>query len=225
MRWCLTLVLVFTIVIGLNGQDLRFSKLDLYNGLSHNQINSMLSDRQGFVWFGTMSGLNRFDGYGFKVFRNKSGDTTSLVDNYIQYLFLLPDEKIWVMTRDLPSIYNSRTEKFDNNVNVYLKSLGLPAGSVISVVNRNPDRYWFLYDSLGLFLHTKKQSSSFLKGSISAMVETKDQMIWVVHRNGLLQKYDPSNGKLLVSSNEPGEYISQESSFQLFEDNDGDLWI
>lgn len=225
MRWFLTLFLFFNLVIGLNAQDLRFSRLDLYNGLSHNQVNSMLSDRQGFVWFGTMSGLNRFDGYGFKVFRNKSGDTTSLVDNYIQHLFLLPDEKIWVMTRDLPSIYNSRTEKFDNNVDAYLKSIGLPAGSVISVVNRNPDRYWFLYDSLGLFLHSKNQSSNFLKGRISAMVETKDKSIWVIHRNGILQKYDPSNGKLLVSSNSVGQYIPQESSFQLFEDNDGDLWI
>jgi signal transduction histidine kinase/ligand-binding sensor domain-containing protein/DNA-binding response OmpR family regulator len=185
----------------------------------------MLSDRQGFVWFGTMSGLNRFDGYNFKVFRNKSGNSTSLIDNYIQHLYLLPDEKIWVMTRDLPSIYNSRTEKFDNNVDAYLKSIGLPAGSVISVVNRNSDRYWFLYDSLGLFFHAKNRSTNFLRGRISAMAETKDKSIWVIHRNGLLQKYDPSSGKLLVSSNTVGQYIPQESSFQLFEDNDGDLWI
>ena len=91
----------------------NFSRLNTYNGLSHNQVNTILKDPDGFLWFGTMSGLNRYDGYSFKIFSKKHNDSTSLIDNYIFSLYELPDGKLWVTTRGGPCIYSSHTEKFD----------------------------------------------------------------------------------------------------------------
>src|SRR5690242_21041594 len=54
-----------------------FSHLDISNGLSHNQVTAIIKDAKGFMWFGTASGLNRYDGYTFKVFRHKENDSTS----------------------------------------------------------------------------------------------------------------------------------------------------
>ncbi len=51
-------------------QPYQFSRMDIGQGLSNNQINTILRDSKGFMWFGTMSGLNRFDGYTFTVFRH-----------------------------------------------------------------------------------------------------------------------------------------------------------
>jgi ligand-binding sensor domain-containing protein len=62
----------------------NFSRLDTYNGLSHNQVTSILKDPDGFVWFGTMSGLNRYDGYSCRIFRKNYNDSSSLLDNSIQ---------------------------------------------------------------------------------------------------------------------------------------------
>ncbi|HEY5462966.1 MAG TPA: two-component regulator propeller domain-containing protein, partial [Hanamia sp.] len=76
----------------------HFSKLNTHNGLSHNQVNAILKDSQGFLWFGTMSGLDRYDGYSFKIYRRNPNDSSSLIDNYILSLFELPNEKMLVRT-------------------------------------------------------------------------------------------------------------------------------
>ena len=59
----------------------RFSHLDTKDGLSNNQITCILKDSKGFIWFGTMSGLNRFDGNGFKIFKSNVHDSSSINDS------------------------------------------------------------------------------------------------------------------------------------------------
>src|SRR5882672_2259710 len=53
----------------------RFSRLDISHGLSNNEVTCIFKDHRGFLWFGTMSGLNRWDGYTFKIFRNDLRDS------------------------------------------------------------------------------------------------------------------------------------------------------
>ena len=154
MRLIISTALLFlSLSLFAQSEHYNFSKLDIYNGLSHNQVNAILKDSDGFLWFGTMSGLNRYDGYSFKVFRHKHDDSSSLSNNQINALYELPDGKIWVATPSLPCVYNSHTEKFEAYPN-YLNSLGLPSHTVINVVKGNDGRYWFLYDSLGLYLYS-----------------------------------------------------------------------
>src|SRR6185436_8336101 len=76
-----------------------FSYIDITRGLSHNQVNCILKDTRGFMWIGTMSGLNRFDGYNFKVFRHKIGDSTALSDDFIANILEGPEGKLWIETR------------------------------------------------------------------------------------------------------------------------------
>src|SRR5688572_13097010 len=199
---CLVYSLFFSVSLFAQGGRINFSKLDIYHGLSHNQVNTILRDQHGFLWFGTMSGLNRYDGYSFKVFRNKAGDSTSMVDNYVGSLYQLPEKKIWVVTRNIPCIYDARTEKFNSDYTGYLHSLNLPGGAVSSVVKGENERYWFLYDSLGLFLysHAEKKTRTYPFTSpatlklgvkkITCVKEVPGGFLWVVYQNGLLQKLD-----------------------------------
>jgi ligand-binding sensor domain-containing protein/signal transduction histidine kinase len=92
-------------------------KLDHYNtddGLSQNQIYGMVQDKQGFIWFATDEGLNRFDGYEFKVFRHTRGDSTALADNSIHALLLDRTDVLWIGTNNGLSQYRSKTEGFKN---------------------------------------------------------------------------------------------------------------
>src|SRR5665213_866575 len=57
-------------------QQLHFDHLGTANGLSELNPNCILQDSKGFIWIGTADGLNRYDGYKFKVFRNDAKDTT-----------------------------------------------------------------------------------------------------------------------------------------------------
>ena len=65
----------------------QFSCLDINNGLSDNQVNAIYKDRTGFIWIGTLTGLNRYDGHNFKIFKNHSKDITTLLNDFIANIF------------------------------------------------------------------------------------------------------------------------------------------
>lgn len=70
--------------------------LGIDQGLSNNVVTNIYQDHKGFMWFGTYDGLNRYDGYGFKIFRNVIGDSTSLNNNTIYTIEGDADHNIWV---------------------------------------------------------------------------------------------------------------------------------
>ncbi len=117
IRIYFTLVAAIIILCGFNLQlfskPIKFKHLTVENGLSNNYVNAVIQDQYGFMWFGTNDGLNRYDGYNFKIFRNELDDSNSISDNSIHTL--LEDEKgeIWIGTKSgVLNKYNPRTEKF-----------------------------------------------------------------------------------------------------------------
>ena len=79
-------------------QKLRFSKLTIDNGLSQGLITSIIQDDRGFMWFGTGNGLDRFDGYNFKVFIHSNLDSNSISSNLVTSLLNDKKGRIWVET-------------------------------------------------------------------------------------------------------------------------------
>src|SRR5687768_8694791 len=86
--------------------------LGIDQGLSNNAITSICQDHNGFMWFGTFDGLNRYDGYSFKIFRNVIGDTTSLNGNVIRTIIESAEHELWIGTGKGLSIYNPYKGKF-----------------------------------------------------------------------------------------------------------------
>jgi len=80
-------------------QNIRFEQLSLDNGLSQSAVNVILQDRQGFLWVGTEDGLNRYDGYNFKVYKPDSDNPNSLSDRWITSLAEDAQGYLWVGTR------------------------------------------------------------------------------------------------------------------------------
>lgn len=78
--------------------DIKFDRLSLDQGLSQSTVTAILQDNRGFMWFGTLDGLNRYDGYSFKVFKHDSTDPTSISDNAISSLFEDRFGTLWVGT-------------------------------------------------------------------------------------------------------------------------------
>ncbi|CAM2063732.1 Histidine kinase domain-containing protein [Sulfidibacter corallicola] len=84
---------------GLRAGSLRaFSNLSVEDGLSQGTIYCIFQDSYGFMWFGTRDGLNRFDGYEFKVFRNRSDRADSLPDNAIHSIVEPRPGYLWLGT-------------------------------------------------------------------------------------------------------------------------------
>ena len=146
-------ILVFLVCSFLHAQNgkFRFSRFDIKQGLSHDYINTILKDENGFLWIGTMSGLNMYDGYKFRVFRHDLKDTSSISDDYIEKLMEGPDHKLWVSTRNGFNIYDPRTEKFNHNIREYLDGIHIHGDSVNNINKDAEGNFWFLSVNAGIY--------------------------------------------------------------------------
>ncbi|MDW8851839.1 two-component regulator propeller domain-containing protein [Flavobacterium sp. MMLR14_040] len=93
-------------------QDNPIKFLDISDGLSNNSVTTIFQDSDGYLWFGTYDGLNRYDGYNFKVFRNRINDKKSLLFNTIYNIEGDSRKNIWVGGSNGICIYNKTTATF-----------------------------------------------------------------------------------------------------------------
>jgi signal transduction histidine kinase/DNA-binding response OmpR family regulator/streptogramin lyase len=80
--------------------DVRFDRLGMEDGLSQSSIQGIAQDRDGYLWFGTQYGLNRYDGYQFEVFRHDPSDPDSISNDTIQGLHVASEGSLWILTRN-----------------------------------------------------------------------------------------------------------------------------
>ncbi len=91
----------------------RFVKIGVEEGLSQSSVYSILQDKDGFMWFGTANGLNRYDGYEFIVFTNDPKNKFSISDNGISYIFEDKDGTLWIgTTNGILNKFDKTTESF-----------------------------------------------------------------------------------------------------------------
>ncbi|MWB94132.1 response regulator [Flavobacterium sp. GA093] len=104
----------FLLFIFLSGysQEYPVKFLDISNGLSNNSVTTIFQDRDGYMWFGTYDGLNRYDGYSFKVFRNRINDKKSLAFNTIYNIEGDAKNNIWIGGTKGVCIYDKTTAAF-----------------------------------------------------------------------------------------------------------------
>ena len=188
----------------------QFSHLDISRGLSNNQVTSILKDQKGFLLVGTMSGLNRYDGYQFKTFTNSVSDTTSISGDYIISIQECPGRKIWIETKIGTNIYDPPTEKFDRNSSSYLQKLGIPSNSTIyNIIKDKEGNFLFLADNLIIYKYTVSTGKTSVlynsdnpTNTIATISVDNDNQYWVIHNNGTLKKIDAKTVKVLVQNDE-----------------------
>jgi hypothetical protein len=84
----LTLLLAFNCsLLHAQNNELRFEPLTIAQGLPANHVTCIFQDRQGFLWFGTVNGLVRYDGYNMKVFKHDPDDPRSLSHNGVSRIY------------------------------------------------------------------------------------------------------------------------------------------
>ena len=91
----LTLFFLVETVLSFSQTQLLKNFLTVEDGLSHNEVTSIVQDEDGFIWIGTRGGLNRYDGYEFKIYNQVPGDSNSLVNPSIESLFVDRMGNIW----------------------------------------------------------------------------------------------------------------------------------
>ena len=88
-----------------------FKHLEVKDGLSNNQVNAIYKDSNGFMWFGTASGLNRYDGYNIKIYRSQKDDEKSLPDSYVEDIQEDASGNLWIL-REVGMPFTTRLPMF-----------------------------------------------------------------------------------------------------------------
>jgi len=137
-----------------------FDRLTTKDGLSQNRIFCIAQDKLGFIWIGTEDGLNRYDGYKFKIYKNIPGDSTSLVSNFINAIYVSKKGDLW-LGGNLGGLskFNYDTESFDNYRNDHSNPNSISGNWVIGIDEDSRGNLWVetLRNGFNYFdIHNKK---------------------------------------------------------------------
>ena len=125
----------------IDGNDIRFRRLSTGTGLSQTRVSQIVQDNQGFLWFGTQYGLNRYDGYQFKVFKHEPGHEQSLSGVYIYSLFKDRTGTLWIGTDQSLDSFDPVTEAFTHHRIGSLNPNGIP-NPVVHISQDNGGLLW-----------------------------------------------------------------------------------
>ncbi|MGE4287190.1 MAG: two-component regulator propeller domain-containing protein [Salinivirgaceae bacterium] len=209
--------------------EYSFKHLTINQGLSNNQINCIFKDSRGFMWFGTSSGLDRYDGNSFKIFSHIQNDTNSIIDNNILNIQEDFQQNLWITTGSGYTVLNTQKERFIYPATKYLRTLGY--NNTPAFVYSDDDRnFWVTSDKgecsrydVGLKAWNKLErlpkepiSDMFHAGTTLYLVYTNGQ---IVHLNQTTLEVEKT--EFLTNKFE----LPEVNSLHIFVDNDGDRWL
>lgn len=184
------------------GQERSLLKnfLTVENGLSHNEVTSIVQDNDGFIWIGTRGGLNRYDGYEFKIFNQEPGDSNSLVNPSIESLFVDSKGNIWIGTKSGGvSKYDPDTECFKNFATNYKQENKLlPDNRVLAFYEDSMGRIWMGTWRRGVVVYDERKDTIYQyldNTSVRSIEGSTGGNIWVGANNGLF-KFRENNGAI-----------------------------
>lgn len=206
-------------------------RLGIEKGLSNNSVRCIYQDHNGFMWFGTYDGLNRYDGSGFKVFRNKINDSTSIPHNYIYALGEDADNNLLVGTGQGLCTFSQLTNKF-SPVYYQQQETGRRRKISFNINGFVTDRQGNLYittNGMGLLLKEKGQAAAkqiplrengkaIYRFSVCSAMDAEGN-IWLYIGGHGLYRYNPSVQQLeLVNAGIDNVHLIRA-------DSSGHLWI
>ena len=210
------------------GSGLRFRRLSTADGLSQTRVAQIVQDDHGFIWFGSQYGLNRFDGYEFKVFVHDPRRANSLSGAFVSALFKDRSGALWVGCNQFLDRFDPRTETFT--------PIGSFGGAVVHISQGRNDTLWLATEG-GLYSldpATRKitrfgRSPNDPAGLPSEVVTwtgyDRSGGFWVGTSEGL-EKFDPATGH--VTYHVPigqGVPYRQGMTVSFLEDRRGLFWI
>lgn len=173
---------------------LRFNHISIAEGLSQTTVNTIIQDQLGFMWFATQDGLNRFDGYRFKVFKHVIGDSSSLTrSNWPVALANDPFGRLWVGTLDGLSVYQHETENFkhlsfegEEIIHRQIKALLVSRDSVMWIGSvEGISKGKFNEKGELILTHFKPEAGQEL--GVNTLFEDAEGNVWVGTNNGVLK--------------------------------------
>ncbi|KYK23504.1 hypothetical protein AYK24_07365 [Thermoplasmatales archaeon SG8-52-4] len=225
----------------IHGQVFTCERVTTQNGLSQNTINSIFQDSQGFLWLGTQDGLNRYNGYDFKIFRHQVEDTNSLSHGWIWDIIEDQSQNLWVATwnglNKLSAVSNQFIRYYTDSLNTGYKGNRPTSFSIdtegylwIGTWGEGLNKYDHVHDLFTNYSVNENSQNSIPSNLIRDIYHDRRGRLWVGTWNGLSSIDSISTEgivKISTYQHDPNDSVSLSDNrvTSIFEDNNGNLWI
>ena len=223
-----------------------FNHLGLEDGLSQSSIYGIVQDRRGFLWFATEDGLNRYDGYGFQVYKPDPDDPNSLADGFIQTLVIDRDGCLWIGTNNGGlDRFDPQTAQFTHFTHDPDNPNSLSSNDVLSIFQDQAGAFWIGTHGAGLnkltfitnedgeesaqfshYPHAAGDKNSLSHDVVQAVLRDAEGAVWIGTHDGL-DRLDPDSGTVEMFRHDPANpnSLSHNQVHAIYEDRGGVLWI
>ncbi len=233
-------ILLFSQIVLAQNNEVKFEHISIEQGLSQSSVFTIFQDSKGFLWFGTLDGLDKYDGYKFSVYRSVPHDSNSLSDNTIFKIYEDRNGILWIGT------LGGGLDKFDRSTDKFTSfrfsphdSMSLSNNNVRSILEDTHGNLWIGTNN-GLNKFNKKSSrftryvnepgshNSLSNNYIWCIYEAPSQpgILWIGTYNGL-NKFDITTNKFTSYKYNAGDphSISNNYVWSIIEGSPGILWI
>jgi ligand-binding sensor domain-containing protein/signal transduction histidine kinase len=223
----------------LSAQSHRFFTQE--DGLSSNRVRKIAQDSRGFIWLATVDGLNRFDGYQFKVFKHDLDDSTSISNNNLYDLCFDRDGNLWVASlKGGLNLFNPETETFRHFRFDPEDSTSVSSDEIISVFEDSQGSIWVgtakglnrvVKDSVSGQIYFKRYNTEEDDpgGKIRSVLTINEDnrgYLWLGTSVGLI-RFHPPTESFINYNYEPGltSFAANGFANDIVKDASGNLWV
>ncbi|MCH8011501.1 MAG: histidine kinase [Candidatus Marinimicrobia bacterium] len=218
--------------------DIKFDHISVDQGLSQSSVRCILQNKKGFMWFGTDDGLNKYDGYGFTVYKHDPSNSNSLSHNYINSIYEDESGILWIGTwggglnkydpvtetftryQQNPSNPNSLSHNYVNAI-IEDKAGILWVATQVGLNRLDPVTESFIH-----YMHDPSNPNSLSHDYVNSIIEDRTGMLWIGTKEGL-NRIDPQTESFTHykhNSSDPNS-LSHDNVVIIYEGESGTLWI
>jgi ligand-binding sensor domain-containing protein/DNA-binding CsgD family transcriptional regulator len=219
-------------------RGIKFQHISIKHGLSQSTVFCILQDGKGFMWFGTLSGLNKYDGNNFTVYEPEPGDASSLSHRAVRCIYEDRSGTLWIGTWGGLNKFDRKKETFTSYRNEQGNPNSLGDDRVRAILEDKSGRLWIGAIGGGLNLFDRQTATftryqndaqnplSLSDNNINSIYEDRAGNLWIGTRYGL-NKMDRQTGTFTRYMNrfEGAVHRSYNFIMDIREDASGMLWV
>ncbi|GAA4469787.1 sensor histidine kinase [Nibrella saemangeumensis] len=199
----------------------------------------MMQDRQGFIWFATQDGINKYDGYTMTLYQNDPRDTNSLGDNNAMAVFEDHTGLIWIGTGGGGGVnsFNPETGVWKRYPHHPNNPNSMGKGAIEGIAEDNNGVLWFgstdgltSYDPqknlFHQYVHKPEDKSSLVNNRVFSICKDEKGRLWIGTGDGL-DLYNPGENSFIHITGDAKDSVALKNSIvhHIFKDNKGQIWL
>lgn len=226
--------------------NLKFENLSTADGLSSSTCVDIFQDRDGFLWFGTIDGLNKYDGYDFTIYRSNINDPFSISSNRINSITEDSQGRLWIGTGNGLNVFDKNSERFfrmnaniddPNSISsdVVYDVLFDETGNILWVATKDGVNKLSLStvdlsqaSSLTFkhYIHHEDDARTIDNNEVTGILRDHENKIWLVTAGRNLNYYNPAKDKFeRIPVPVPNAKQLDHIPNTMLIDQEGDFWI